>query len=349
MAATALIAAGAAIGSSATNSALGNLGTKKAQKRAYQYNEMAADNAYDRQINYWNKTFADTTAYEDPTAKYGREIAGLKANGLSPGLFYSGAGGSSTPATGESSAPQGGGVGAPSGSSPNLDLASSISIAQNLRESRSRERLNDSTSAKTDAETGNVSAQHALLVSQADANLALAHNTRARTEGEVLANLLAEETLPINIEQARVNLAQQTELLTSYIEQAKQSVLSTRFASDTYDDRVRLVELDIAAKTAGIILDQARARATLSGANLTDAQLVGQLATNQALPPLLLQQLKNLGATGDLLGAQTRLSNRQDAFLDVRTRHTQKSINWFDANAVSGIINSSLNSISGFF
>lgn len=308
--------------------------TRRAQNRNYKLNERAAENAYARQIEQWNRQ----NEYNLPSNAYRRELQGLRENELSPGLLYSGAGSSSAPAT-DTSAPAGSGAsGTGAMSRPPLSFSEAFQTAQSIKESQSRIESNKAMSNKANAEAGLVPTQNALIQSQTNLNNVAALSTEAQTTGQLLSNELAEATLPINIQQARLNLKTTETLLEQYAEQVKQSIINTRFASRTFDIRVAAAHQDIALKTAQTVLTYAHAEAANRGLALTDAQIAAQLSTNEALPSLLREQLGVLVGTQQVQGSQYQLNNALSGSAAARRRKTEKEINWFDANEVQGVI-----------
>lgn len=313
--------------------------TRRTQNRNYKLNERAAENAYARQLEQWNRQ----NEYNNPVNSYRRELQGLRDNDLSPGLLYSGAGGAGGGAATDASAPAGSGSsGSGAMSRPPLDFAGAFQAAQGLKESQSRIDLNRSTAAKADAEAGLVPSQNALIKSQTELATKAALSTEAQTTGQLLANELSEATLPQSIEQARVDLQTSVTLLDQYIEQAQQATINTQFARDTYDSRVEAVHQDIALKSAQIILTYCQAEAAQAGVTLTDAQIAAQLATNTFLPRMLRAQFSVLVNQGNALSAGIESTQATTGLTKVRTIHEGKKVNWFNANQVSDLISTTI-------
>ncbi|QCS36899.1 DNA pilot protein [Tortoise microvirus 22] len=326
MALTTLAAAGihAGIGAigSIGSSLISNSGTRKSQKRAYRYNEMAAENAYSRQLDYWNRV----NDYNLPQNVYGREIAGLRANGLSVGQFYSN-GSSPGAVAGNVSAPEGSGA---SGTAPyNFDAGLGAGVnnflaAQSLA---SQIDLNDSASSKNRAEADFYETREEVSQSQIMLNHALAGNARAQSLSVELDAQLKENIMSLTVEQARQTISLNEQLLVQYSEQAKQAVLSTRFAESSYDDRLATVTADLQDKVASIILQRVQAASVQAGIPLTQAQV---------------QNVRS----------QTRLIISEEAHVKARTRQSSQSaleskaredllrhqIDWFDTKETLGVI-----------
>lgn len=131
---------------------------ENAAKINYQYGEMAARNAFERQQVLYNRTYQDQS--------YANQVAQMDAAGLSPGLMYSkgGAGGGGAGST--TGAPMGatGAAGAGMAADPNAQLQALMS----LRQVRMSERKNE--------------AEIKLLNTQADALAAEAGKNKEETQ-----------------------------------------------------------------------------------------------------------------------------------------------------------------------
>lgn len=322
-----LAAAGITAGLSAASGAAQIIGNKRQQKRAYKYGEMAAENAYQRQLDYWNKTLADQQSwakewfrdYESESA----QIERLKAAGLSPGLFYSSGGtpGGAVTASGETSAPQG----SPQGAAPyDFNPAGQLDAITRALSLRAQEAQIENIQADTEEKrgrAGRINHEISYIDSQTEANTALSENTRARTVGELLSNNLQEATLSNNIELSNLTVRQNIELLETYIEQAEQSALETDFKRETFDDRKELLRKDLQLKTSGVALQYAVAAATQQGIKLTEAQIEAlRTAIDTEIyseRPLLKEKLRR-------------------AYID--RAHGQKDLDWYTADKIEGYI-----------
>lgn len=331
LAAAGLISAGTSSAGSIGGSLLGNRNTKKAQKRAYQYGEMAAENAYQRQLDYWDKTLEDQ--YNTQARwfdEYDSEVAQtkrLRDAGLSPGLFYSGgagAAGGSGSLGGESSAPQGSSY--PGQGYDFAGVGSNLDVISKILSYRRQEAEVDNINADTEQKRGNTlggGTYTDYIQSQTDANQALSQNTKAKTVGELLSNNLAESTLSDNIELARLTVKQNEELLATYIENADLAALNVDYAKDTYNDRVALVKKDIQLKASGVALQYALAEASRKGIHLTETQIQ---AIKTSIDTEIYEERPIL--------YEKRKSER------VSRRLKEKELDWFNANQVIGIVRS---------
>lgn len=322
------IGAGVTALTSAGGAAASSVSRKKAQKRAYQYGEMAAENAYARQQEYWNKTLSDIY---DTEARWFNEfeseeaqIKRLRDAGLSPGLFYSGggAGGGSASLSGQTSSPQASpfsGEGTDF-SGPAGQLAA-VSNALTVKRAQAEIDNIEADTGKKNRETGLYDTQERYIESQTEANDALSENTRARTIGELLSNNLAEATLSDNIELASLTVRQNAELLESYIEHAEQDALQTNFLRDTYDDRRDLIKKDIQIKASGVALQYALADAARRGIDLTDAQI---------------DAIRTEIETEITVGRTYKSAHAES--LSAGARYTQKEIDWYNAKQVGSFV-----------
>lgn len=130
---------------------------ENAAKINYQYGEMAARNAFERQQVLYNRTYQDQS--------YANKVAQMDAAGLSPALMYGGGGASGGGAGSTTGAPMGatGAAGAGVAADPNAQLQALMS----LRQVRLNERKNE--------------AEINLLNSQADALKAEAGKNKEET------------------------------------------------------------------------------------------------------------------------------------------------------------------------
>ena len=131
---------------------------ENAAKINYQYGEMAARNAFERQQVLYNRTYQDQS--------YANKVAQMDAAGLSPGLMYGGGGASGGGAGSTTGAPMGatGAAGAGVAADPNAQLQALMS----LRQVRMNERKNE--------------AEINLLNTQADALKAEAGKNKEETQ-----------------------------------------------------------------------------------------------------------------------------------------------------------------------
>lgn len=319
------IAAGTAVAGSAASagiqSGITSSGKKKSQKRAYKLNEMAAENAYQRQLDQWNKI----NEYNLPSAAYAREIEGLRANKLSVGQFYSN-GASPGSLAGSTTAPEGGGAsGALNFESP--DPLGNFSDILGFQSVQSQIDLNDSQAKKNRAEADYVSSREDVAASQVELNYALAGDARARSLSTELDAQLKESLLPLNVAQAEQTLALNESLLVDYQERAKRSILETRFQEDTYSDRRSIVTADLQNKVAGVILQRVQAQAVAAGIPLTEAQ-IDNVRTQTLLNFELIDETSTRKFTN-----QARERN-----IEAQTKLLEKNIDWFDRRSVLKVI-----------
>lgn len=259
------ISAGAQALSAGGSAAIQNSGSKKSQKRAFKYNEQAAENAYARQLDYWNQI----NAYNAPSA----ELARIKEAGLSPGLYYSSV--SPGSAATSASAPQGSGA---SGAIPHPSLGtggalSSASQALALRSQESVINLNNANAGRANAEAGIVTDKQRYIQSQTELNSVLAQNTLARTVGQDLANSLAEQTLPTNVASANLNVASQEVMLERYITALERETIQYDIENATFDDRIESIRQDVKLKATGVAVNMVYASALRAGVTLTEEQV----------------------------------------------------------------------------
>lgn len=332
------LAAAAATGvGNVAGAAVQNSGTKKSQKRAYKYNEMAAGNAEIRQNRYWDKTLADTAALtralrdEDRAYNtYAADFQRLIDAGLSPSLFYSsgaGAVGSGTSApSGETAGPKGAGV---SGAIPfpevGLNPVEALMLPDQLNLLRSNKQNVDADTDLKLSQAGNVDSSTAL-------NLALADNTAARTIGQNLDNILNTETFDANVQTLRARSDQALVELEDYLVQLDTHTMENRFLRDTYDDRSEAIRLDLKEKASRIALLKVQARLVNAGVKLTDAQ-------SRSIEQDLSMYFFKIAETD----ARTRYFESAAKRSAVGSRYTQKHIDWFNFNQVNGAINSAVN------
>lgn len=318
---TSLISAGTSLVSSGANI----LGTKKQQKRAYNYGEMAADNAYQRQLDYWNKTLSDSQAwqrqwFEDYESESAR-VQRLKEAGLSVGLLssggYGGVGGAQLGAQ-SGSAPQGSGsyslprdVVDPSG----LDV---LARSLQFRKLESEIDLNEAGADKNRAEAGLAPTRQEYLESQSAANIALEGNLKARTIGEQLSNRLQEETFPLNLEMAEQQAQLNQYELDLYVDSLERSYWNTLYTKESYQDHREILQLDIQQKSVGVALSVASVLALEKGIELNDA-IIDQIRT---------------GIETELTYDRAKLG---------------KELDWFNADKVIGHINSTARNVIGAF
>lgn len=264
----ALLAAGLGAAGSAVSSGVSSGSGKKSQYRAYKYGELAAQNAYDRQVQFWDKTFKAQNEYNLPA----NEVERLRAAGINVGAYYSDLANASAPG-GATSAPQGTSGPAPVASTPGGGYFADIAQNLALREQESRI---DYTEAQADAtrKQASLTEDHRdYLQSQSEVNAYLRDNLSARTAGELLSNNLVEQTTPLSIEQARQQCEINEALLDQYVDALERSHLENQFFRDTYDDRRELIRQDIQLKASGVALDYAQLIALDAGITLTETQV----------------------------------------------------------------------------
>lgn len=303
------------------NTAIAGRGNRRSQKRAYKYNERAAENAYQRQLDFWNRV----NDYNLPSNAYSRELAGLRENGLSVGQFYSN-GTSPGAVAGNVSAPEG--SGASGGMSlPSPDITGPLGDIASFQALRSQIDLNDSNTRRNNAEADFYSSRQDVATSQVELNYALAGDARARSISTELDAQLKEDLLPLTVEQARQTVSLNEQLLVDYIERAKRSVLETRFSEDTYSDRRSIVTADLQDKVVGIVLQRVQARALEAQIPLTEAQISNVRSQTQ----LNFRESKVAGAREHNINASTGQLNRLNRILD-------KDINWYDRKEVLKVV-----------
>lgn len=267
---------------------LGNVGgavvqgsaNKRAAKANYKYGEKAAENQYARQLDYWNKLNQYNESYYNPKAVYSRELEGLKANGLSPGLFYAQNGGGVPGSAGVAVS------GAPGNQSAGTQepvrgegYIRNIMEAVQLAGVQAQIENVKAQTRRTNVETDNLEGvTRDYIKSQTEANIALADNTQARTIGQRLSNQLEEATLPLNVEMAESRAQQLSYELDLYIDSLERSHYDTRFASESYDYRIASLREDVQLKATGVAVNIAQAYALASGIELNDS-IVRQIET----------------------------------------------------------------------
>lgn len=263
-----LIAAGLGAAGSTAASGISSGSGKKSQYRAYKYGEMQAQAAYERQRQFWDETFRKQNEYNLPE----NEVARLRAAGINVGAYYSDLANAAAPG-GSSGAPQGTSGPAPVAATPGGGYFSDIAQNLALREQESR-------IENTNAQTESIRKQSSLtedhrdyLQSQTQVNEYLRDNLAARTAGEILSNNLAEQTMPLTLEQARQQCEINEALLDQYVDSLERSHLENQFFRDTYDDRRQLIKQDIQLKAAGVAVDYAQMLALEAGVQLTEAQI----------------------------------------------------------------------------
>lgn len=195
--------------SSITDNLFSQYNTRRAQNHAFQLGERAAENAYQRQLDFWNKQ----NEYNDPTSSYGRLVAGLEANGLNKAMAL---GSSATPnqAGSLSSVPQNSGV--------STAIPQQFPVMQNLI-AASMIRRNDAAAAKDEAQVGktkieteNLTEQQNLIRSQVVLNGIMGDNMKLKNEYQEMVNSVYERTEEATVSQAFTKANQELEILDKY-------------------------------------------------------------------------------------------------------------------------------------
>lgn len=296
--------------------------TAEAQKRNYQYGEMAAHNAHERAVDFWNMQNEYNT--------YSADIQRMRDAGLSPGLAYGNgvAGGSN--AEGLSSVPQNmsAGTGVPAQAN---NLASGLTQAAAIREINSRTDLNESQAEKNRADTGKVTYEEQLLQSQAELNALYGENTKLKSYGQELDNSLTEDMYNFTVEQARQVVDLNRERLSYYIEQAEMAAIEVDFARASFDTRLEILQNDCKLKAAGVILQQVQAVAASRGIVLTEAQ-IDDLRQRISWYPKEVES--RIGLQSAISSAQSSQSNLSD-----------KNVDWFDVNQVFNLMDRTVNTL----
>lgn len=265
------------------------------QKRNFEYSELSAKNAYDRQLEQWNR--------ENEYNRFGSIKSRLEEDGGSIGLLYGGASGAQT-AGGLSSVSTGTGK---TGSSSNLQGAGYINNLTSAMEQlglgaqidvmRSQANKNNADAefvrgSKTD-ESG----------SRTDLNYALAGNARARTTGQELDNALDIGLNPLKLRQAEKNLETSEALLRKYAKDLEKTQVDLDFSKVTFDDRANVISQDLDNKMSQMAVNYARVEMLKVGKMLTGAQAEE-----------LQYYLERLGRTG--IGRNGSLSTNVAGFVD---------------------------------
>lgn len=306
---------------SALGGSVGNvISNRKAQRRAYNYGEMSAENAYARQLDFWNRI----NDYNLPS----NEVQRLRDAGLSPGLYYGGAGTGGSAAT-STSAPQGSG----SSGAQSVDfgpVSSQITQSLALRAQQAQiENIEADTESKrasadnTRRDTELSDYRQALLESQAAVNSEVVSNTRARTIGQELSNSLAESTLPNNVSLASQEVAKNEALLKQYALALERGTLDYNFQRESYDDRLQIISQDLNLKLSSIALQWVQLEALKHGITLTDAQV------DQVRSEIDLNLARERGVNSSILTDVAERSN-----LRLRGKLLQKDLQWYTSDKV---------------
>lgn len=296
-------------------SSLGSLFNAGAQHRRQkelmaiqqEYNTAAADTAYRRQLEFWNKQ----NQYNDPSSSRSR----LQAAGLNPALMYSG-GNSATPSQSLPSVNPASPGGSPQGARASFadPFTQALQMAQidNIK----------ANTAKTIAETGD---QSETLRSQSLAN-DLRDKQIISTD---LANKIdafdlqfAQDTRQANVDklsQSVSNLRAQEASLYAGI----QTAMDTHARQPEIVAQLRTQTMESAARV-GLI--EAQAELARAGKALTSAQVEE-----------VYQQIRNLEAANQLAAAQTDEVYSRSGLNQVRTRVEAFAAKYADATNVSEI------------
>lgn len=323
-----------AAGLAAGITALGGIGqsayqggsNRKTARANYKYGEKAAENAYARQLDFWNKQNEYNT--------YSADLQRLREAGLSPGLYYGSgaAGGSNAQGLSAVSPNSSAGTAVPP-NAPNVgsDALQGAAQTASIRETESRADLNESQAEKNRREIGKVDYEEQLLQSQSELNVLYGENTRLKSEGQELDNEILAATKDVTIQNADVALRSNKARLAYYIEQAEQAFIETRFSRATFDSRVDLLYKDIQLKAAGIVVQQVQARAISQGIYLTQAQTADLLQKIEWYPK---ESESRIGLQGAIGAAQSASASR-----------TTLETKWVNPNNVFNIIDRTANTI----
>lgn len=251
----ALAGAAAGVGKSAVEGAVSDKSYKKRLGWDYEYGEKQAENAYQRQLEFWNKT----NEYNTPSAQRAR----LEAAGLNPALMYGSGSGSNTAGymSGSNQAPKSGG----SAYNPRISLGEAADAAMRIAQIRNIDadtQKKKAETAYTDVSTSSETIRQDLLSSQ--------------VIGQDLANGLAD-----------FDLSLKRELRSNSVELSNQSVVRLRNTNDKlnaeiidtmnhnamFPERLALLRQQYALNNAQIGALDARVALARSGVNLNEEQI----------------------------------------------------------------------------
>lgn len=306
---------GAVLGSVAGNligAGMADRNAAKAAKRNYEYGELAAQNAYGRQIDQWNR--------ENQYNTYKAQRERMEEAGLSVGMMASGAAGASN-AGGLSSVPQNQSAGTREPIRGEGYMANIVN-ALALRKQESEIDVNKSVAERNRAESGVVPTKEDYMKSQTEVNALLGENIKARTAGQLLANNLQEQTMPVNVEIAKQQYEKNKTLLEQYIEDLTATRLQNEFSRGTLDGRMQIVEQDLKSKVMGIAMQGVQIEAAKMGIVMTDAQI-----------DLIRKQWYTESAHQSEMYARSGVLDKTGQILS-------RDVDWYDTKAVTGVISS---------
>ncbi|UPW40933.1 DNA pilot protein [Sigmofec virus UA08Rod_6079] len=223
--------------------------------------DRAARKAYDRALDFWNKQ----NEYNSPK----NQIKRLKEAGLSTALMYSN-GSSSLMAGDLSSVPQNSSAGTMSparGEGYMAQVLNATKIEAEIDVLRSQAEKNRADAGFTSGARTN------LVDSQSYLNRVLSLSEQTKITGQELANIVTQATMPMTIEQAKLNYQQGVVKLQEYMEDLESARLKNRFTLATWDTNIAQVKATLQETLAGVALSGVQAEALKQGMKLTQAQI----------------------------------------------------------------------------
>lgn len=265
---SAIAAAGSAAASGASSLTSG-LKNEKLMKKQFEYNEKSAENAYARQLDFYNRN----NEYNDPSAVRQR----YESAGINPNAAF-GTAGSYTPAQASASAPQAGAVSAPYASDRGFNFADPLDAAIKAAQVRNIE----ANTAKTQGDTVAPG-----LVSEG------VKLTNSLKEQQIISEKIAVDQQSFDLDFARDT----RELNYSKLEQSvrnmekQNNVLNVQYQTlmDQHRNNPTVVEelkSRIWKNAAQVGLMQAQAALARKGVNLTEAQIEKFVADTNNLAAL---------------------------------------------------------------
>lgn len=251
----ALAGAAAGFGKSSVEAAISDKSYKKRAQWDYEYGEKQAENAYQRQLEFWNKT----NEYNTPSNQRAR----LEAAGLNPALMYGSSSGSNTAGymSGSNQAPKSGG----SAYNPRISLGEAADFAMQVAQIRNIDadtQKKKAETAYTDVSTSSETVRRDLLSSQ--------------VIGQDLANGLADFDLSLKRElrSNSVELSNQSvSRLRNTNAKLNAEIIDTMNRNAMFPERLALLRQQYALNNAQIGALDARAALARSGVDLNEEQM----------------------------------------------------------------------------
>lgn len=286
---SAIAATGSAVASGASSLTSG-LKNEKLMKKQFEYNEKSAENAYARQLDFYNRN----NQYNDPSAVRQR----YEAAGVNPNAAF-GTAGSYTPAQASATAPQAGAVSAPYASDRGFNFSDPLDAAIKAAQVRNIE----ANTAKTQGDTVAPG-----LVSEG------VKLTNSLKEQQIISEKIAVDQQSFDLDFARDT----RELNYSKLEQSvrnmekQNDVLNAQYLTlmDQHRNNPTVVEelkSRIWKNAAQVGLMQAQAALARKGVHLTEAQI-----------EKLSAEVSTLASTKALIDEQVKTEPRNRALIDAK-------------------------------